>query len=735
MASVVARVGQFDTRRAITTLWRSGKRKRGEWICADCKTRNAVKAQGRRYSDHTFRLNGVGGIIGGAERHDGGEPESQSRGRGLGIGTRARRNNTGDEIPAHDRSRRNVDKSSFDRRRLDLAHVGSLTAESAEHRNQQFEIAEDAEDGGVLANAGTIADDKIEAIQESTMLDVDYREELSRALLAGEADTVTRCLLAASQANDLDWIRDIPTTTFSEIIQVLEPSNFIAKLGSAHVELSSGMVKLLRIAPMRQVAYEYMTVLRQAVGIRRSAGVKLTLHDYTTLMRSARDLGSQKMGFVMWNALLDDGHTPNTQCYNYYMSAVVWNGLHSAGIRQRVRVIPFHILARKKPQIASRYRNYRVGAGGVREMAMRIFNEMLANGAVADEESFRILITAAAREGDVSTVRSVLKKVWGVDVEGILAGKPDDDIPPKQLPEHSRLMPTTSLLWTIAHAFGVNNDIPAALRTVDFVARQYNLQITLEVWRELFEWTFVLAMPRHGTAKRSSNNIGQLPAQSVMRLWQTMTGEPYRIQPTMGMYNYLIKNLFQRQCTPKIVDSMRNGFGLYKQHRSETYELETRLKAQLWNRANGLPHDSIEALRSQWEHADLVRQRDLIWMKRWLRLLLGSVGQWSRGKDFDGALFARTLPDLLWHWRRHAPKRVRYKTPTGYVKIEFRTEDEILAASMTKECQEGELESIVEQATRYVGHTWMRGETPRPSRRVQRHAGGVVVGRDGTARA
>lgn len=681
-----------------------------------------MKVQGRGYSDDALRLNGMGGML---EEVEGSEDTAEPRRQpgGWGLGTRAHRNEAGDELPSGSRSKRNVDKTFFDRRRPDLAQEGGTSAVSAEQQHQrlweQFEAAEDHEDYGVLAGAETVKDE-ITSVQESTMLDIDYKEELSKALLQGEADMVTRCLFAASQAQDLDWIRDIPTTTFSEIIQVLEPSNFVAKLGSAHIELSAAMVKMMRIAPMRQVAYEYSSVLRQAVGIRRSGGIKLTLRDYIVLMRSARDLGNQKMGFVMWNALLSDGHTPDTQCYNYYMSAVVWNGVHSAGSRQRVRVIPFHMLARRKPRSASRYGNYRVGPGGMREKAMRIFNEMLANGAIADEESFRILMTAAAREGDVNTVKSVLKKVWGIDIDGILAGTNEETMAPKQLPEHSPLMPTTSLLWTIAHAFGINNDIPTALRTVDFVARHYNLSISLKVWSQLFEWTFVLAIPRYGTAKRDSSNVGQLPAQSVLRLWQTMTGEPYRIEPTMGMYNYLIKNLFKRQCTPLIIDHMQHGYEIFRRHRRRAYMLRRSLKAQLENRANGFPHDSVETLRADWEHADLIRQRDVFWVKRWLRLLLGSTADWSgRGKDADGSLFARKLPKLLWRWRAWAPTKVRYKTPTGRVEIEIRTEEEMLASGLNKERYEEKKSALVGEAPRYVGNAWVRGETRWTSRRVE----------------
>lgn len=556
--------------------------------------------------------------------------------------------------------------------------------------------------------------------EEEKMLEIDYKSHLSSALLKREADLVIRCLFSALHFNDRDFLRDLPATTFSEIIRVLEPRHFMSKLANAHHELSADMARQLGVAPMREVAYEYASVLKEVISMRR--GIRMTLSDFKALLRSARDLGHQKLAHMLWNVLWAEGHTPDTKCYNLYMASAVWNGVHSAGSREKLRVIDFNMAARKKEKPRNRFAHYRVGAGGVRERSMAIFNEMLANGVVANEESFRIVITAAAREGDVGTMKSIFKKVWNVDVDAILAGEEDEAaILPKSVPTHSALYPTPELLFVIAHAFGINNDIPSALRIVDFVARHYRIPITRRVWDQLFEWTFVLAIDRHGTDKNSGSHIGQLPAESVMSLWNTMISEPYRVEPSMGMYDHLIKNLFQRGETCLLAEKMEEGRVLYWKHRRHAKNVWNSLRNHLrdpMGRAATTGGGGIEKLRHKYEAADLVRRRDILMLKRWLRLLLGSYRE-SHRRESGAMRFARDLPRILDRWKEFAPTVVKYETPSGFVEFRIRGEETIRAFARERfEERRGKKEELREGgAERYVGERWLGGEV-RPARRV-----------------
>ena len=89
------------------------------------------------------------------------------------------------------------------------------------------------------------------------------------------------------------------------------------------------------------MAWEHASLLNQLLAIRRAAGIKIGLEEYRMLLRAARDLGDNGMAVALWRHLLDDGLIPDTECYNYYMAASVWNGIHIAAARHKMRVIPF----------------------------------------------------------------------------------------------------------------------------------------------------------------------------------------------------------------------------------------------------------------------------------------------------------------------------------------------------------------------------------------------------------
>ena len=59
MTSIFARAGALDTRFVSQTIRGSGKRKRGEWICADCRNRRPWR-QRRGYGDDAAVKWGVG---------------------------------------------------------------------------------------------------------------------------------------------------------------------------------------------------------------------------------------------------------------------------------------------------------------------------------------------------------------------------------------------------------------------------------------------------------------------------------------------------------------------------------------------------------------------------------------------------------------------------------------------------------------------------------------------------
>ena len=728
MTSVLARLGQLESRTAVQSIWRPKKRKREEWVCRQCQGR---VLQRRGYSDDPSLKVTVGDYLFQPrdERKEDDEGVGPRISRAWGGPVRGRPQPTQSGTWGELRQRvgirgpLNAPISDGEQWPTEYPEGSDRTASHESAQNvlwERFEETQDeaAQDIQATADPSDFAvseDDQGFTFHESrdaSLLDINYAATLPEALARREADLIARCLFAAAKHNDLEFIRAISSDTMSEILVVLEPRNTIDKLASAHVELSEATRKVMGMAPMQRVAYEYSLLVSEVVAIRRSAGIGLTLPDYVILLRAARDLGKPGMSRAVWKSLQLDNHVPDTVCYNYYMAGRILSRMHAASSRHKLRIIPFHMLARKAPNLGENFRAFRVGSRGLKEQVMAIFREMLSNGATADQESFRLVMTAAAHEGDMSTVKSVLRKVWNINVDAMLAGTAENDMAPKELSKYSSLHPNSDLLFTIAHAFAINNDIPTALRLVDFVARSYDLTIEQETWAHLFEWTFVLAVPRTGSkANTDGTKIGQLPLQSVMNLWDTMTGAPYFVQPTMGMYNHLIKNLFYRDMSPKIMEKMTEGRRLYNDSvahaRKLWYKLEhlaTVSRQHGHHRADG---ESMELLRREWEYAELVRKRNLFWCKRWLRLLLGSLRA-SMTIEQSGEVAHRIIPRLIWDWQAMAPTRLKYETATGLVEFQIRDPSVVEENRRYQERQALAREKVLEEARRYVGEDWMK---------------------------
>ncbi|TKA23196.1 hypothetical protein B0A50_07589 [Salinomyces thailandicus] len=581
--------------------------------------------------------------------------------------------------------------------------------------------------------------------QDASLLDLDYASAFPEALDSRNMDMTARCLFAALRADDLVWLRNIDQATFSTVLEVMEPANTIDRLAAAHRDISQAMLGQLGIMSMQTIAWQYTDLLTEILRIRTdatsknpsgvsSADTSLTLRDYNTLLRSARDLGDRDFAALLWTRLHESWLRPDVNSWNYYMAAAVLHKQHDEMSRFNHRVTPFFQMCRRVAQPGRMFQSYRTGQNSVGDHVVKCFREMLQQGVAANEESYLVVITAAAREGDLDVVKSVLRRVWGVDVDAVMADAEEaesstttdeESLGTKALPKDSPAYPTAKLLFTVADAFSKNNTLPTALRLVDHLSRAYDIPIRDETWSLLFEWTFILAIPRGHTSKHFSE--GKLPIQAVLSLWDTMVAAPYHVQPTMGMYDRLIKNLTSRQMIPLVLDKMQEGLRLYNISRLQTRALWRRLVKALYRRRHlrkGKKSDpkaaSLEALRADWEIADLHRARNLIRVKRWLRLMLQTLrrsGYVDNGM-YSGELSLRVIPRTLLEWRDFAPTRTRYEVEGGILEIKIRTEEEMDAKAEVR-VQKGEMYmETLQKVKRLVGHAWLGAHRVRVPRRL-----------------
>lgn len=529
------------------------------------------------------------------------------------------------------------------------------------------------------------------------------REEITLALLRKEPDRLIRAIYAST--TEPEFMKNIPHNTFSEMIALLHPNNIVRGLLSTHDTLSAKVVEQLRVKRLESLVQEYLDVVFDVVLRRRKAGCIMSRADYATLLTMARITGSRASAKALWRLMNDDDITPNTVCYNQYLAAIVWHDLY-AGVRHKSRVKPFFTLARSSRPLGASLDNYKIGQYGLKRLTMAVFNEMLRRDVRADEETFCTVISGLARHGDVDGLESILDTVWGIDVGAIMSGKESE--PATKMKKSSLLYPSNRLMYTIAHAFGINNDIPKALRVVDYILRHFEVRANRRVWEELFSMTFVLSAPR--TSKETVDVPKErpvLPIESVNKLWNTMIAPPYSIAPSVKMYDLLIKNLFHRHRPQDMLERMHEARRIYLLSRLWLRAAFRRLHVAVEEQRQGLASSTpIEVLQRTWDASELKRRRNVLLMKRWLRLLLASTRMWAR--TGDTTLSHVMVPHLLESWHSFAPSTVRYHTADGVVEIVMRRSRQIIKSAHKQRKKYNSQSKILSAQRRYLGHNWVR---------------------------
>jgi hypothetical protein len=546
-----------------------------------------------------------------------------------------------------------------------------------------------------------------------SLLNINYMTQLPIALEEHDQDIVARCLYTAQHRLDFDFIHSIPEETFTEILHVLEARRNIGNLSDTYKNTSEHVAWLIGIIPQEQLMSDHGLMLQEIAMIRRRSGHQLTASQYLILLRSAGDLGQLNLATKLWGYMQQDGVVPDISTFNAYLSAFVWNGHNNSTTRHHDRVIDHYMLRRKAKRGGLPYFNYSVGSPlGIKDRSMVILDAMLKNGITANEETYREIITAAAREGELDTVESILQITWNINVSNLMqANFGDEEVPqPKALSKVDPQYPTVKLLTALAHAFAINNKIPTALRLVDHMSREYDIPITTATWEVLFEWTYVLSSFRSGTAARGDRSKGQLPHNSPSKLWKTMTGAPYSIKPTISMYNLLIRNLLQRDSPIEALTKMGKAEEIDQAVRYARREAWTILERCVKQQQDGKkPEMPLSVARRQWEDLTVAVARNLRWKKSWIRLFCKSLQSWHRGSwRHDHSIALQVIPRMLWVWQSFTDSTLKYDLPTGVLEVRLTSAREMRRRAVRNEGVIMRREKVLDKAKVLVGDDLFR---------------------------
>ncbi|PVH70316.1 hypothetical protein DL98DRAFT_661221 [Cadophora sp. DSE1049] len=520
----------------------------------------------------------------------------------------------------------------------------------------------------------------------------DQKKALFSALRTRDPHAVMKVVLdlAALDRRDPSLLVSLPPSTFSEVLRCMDPKHFLDRHSELCKSVGPWTMRLLGLDnQLRQEDFYYFSsvFLTQVKNIidARKLWWPLTLADYKYLLKCVCSIGHAQAAEEIWHSMTRpytewkaDGNQikrepldPDLECYNLYLTVKCWRESTNPNQRHRLRVIAFNLAPRYWEKVPYELSGHRAGPNhGVKAQVSRVFRRMVQAGIAGNEETFRLMMTALAREGDMPGVEAILKKVWSIDVPALMAGNEAELPPVTDYHPSSPFYPSKHFLFTICHVYGINNNIPTALSLIDYISRQYSLPVPLEAWDELLEWTFVLSnkvtlrrkwRSKDGIPRDIGLQVGELPPEAVSNLWQTMISEPYNVQPTMEMYNRYMSNLLYRQRFGEMQDRMEEARKLLKRDVLDLTRKNIAFKTSMRKYSSKI----VTEKRARDVVLALLRVgRNRQYIKRWVRLLLKRGSKiFKRSESWS----LQNIPIILEKWSLFLPRQVKYVVPTGSV--------------------------------------------------------------------
>jgi hypothetical protein len=492
-----------------------------------------------------------------------------------------------------------------------------------------------------------------------------------------------------------EFIRNADDATFTEAVQFLDAERLFGEYKLVHRNVKPSLTTrpiYRSIRTIEQRLHDFAFDMDHILQLRRNAGHKLGRDACKVFLRAAAVMGNAPRALHVFDIIMpEDSVQPDLECFNLLMEALCWNHAFTQSEEQNLRVTDKRLHARRAGNRSPplRFSGHKVDLKsseepelrlGLRMKILTVFRKLVASGVQGDEATFTNVMVAMGREGDLSGVKSVLKSVWNVDVDMLSVYDEEEIEGPTFYEEGSPLRPSSRLLFTIVHVFGSNNQVAAAFALIDYVSRNYNLPIAPVVWFELCVWTKIASCYRTQAQRRKGEAVGQVDWRVFEKLWQVMTDEPHNLVPDVSFTSLRSANLRRARKLDDTVESTRQMKALLTRTKEKAVELFWEMMKVMQN-SQDLDVErplSVEFLDKRHEYiiASQEYDRDLQLLTVLTRRILKDRFWAGSGKEYEWA--TRRLPALLAELGEGAPNKVRYHTPTGLIRFDFKADREDL---------------------------------------------------------
>ncbi|KAJ9613442.1 hypothetical protein H2200_003384 [Cladophialophora chaetospira] len=492
--------------------------------------------------------------------------------------------------------------------------------------------------------------------------------------------------LTTPQIGD-DFVENATDEAFARAICALDPEHFIVPFR----DLFRYLKPTLETQPKYRIVWSleervatFINILDSLVTQRKGHGHSLGIEVYRHLLRctAAAGVGSFARN-VFRNIMPEEGIVPDLDCYNYYMEALTWNEAYNRHERYRLRIMAYNMLRRSSEVRPVGFFGHGVASPknpnnqeSIRLETLSVFNDLVNQGLNGDEATFCNVMVSMAREGDLGSIKSVLKSVWNIDVEALDKFDEEELESPTYYEEGSPLRPSARLLFTVVHIFCINNDVAQGGMLLDYISRNYNLDIPESIWTHLLEWTYVLSIQHDTNRKEQGHGEGRIARRAVTSVYHVFHNEPYNVKPKVVDLIFRVKAKSAGKKLYFAIEDLRECMLLLEEERTQLAELYDRMRGLMADPnygliyADGLPSAEFLDLRRKFIMASLHLDSHVQLIAITVRntFLRKSWASSNQGTDWP----YRGLPDMMEEWREWLPNTIAYYTPTGHVRISAR---------------------------------------------------------------
>lgn len=512
--------------------------------------------------------------------------------------------------------------------------------------------------------------------------------------------------LVTSSIGD-NFIATADDATFSRAICALDPDYFIVPYRTLFRYLKPSLESEPRfrmVKSLEERVNTFINILDTLVTRREEQGYTISVDVYRHLLRCAAAAGIGSFARnVFSKAMPENNITPDLDCYNYFMEALNWNEAFNRHERYRLRIIRHNIFRRSLSARPVGFYGHGVATAtnrqnedSIRLEILGIFNDLVRQGLNGNEATFCNLMVAMGREGDLASVKSVLKSVWNIDVDALDKYDEEELESPTFYDDGSPLRPSGRLLSTVVHIFGTNNEVAVAGMLLDYISRNYNLDIPEVVWTNLLEWTFVLSIQHASWRLQRGYGEGRIARKAVESVYKVFHSEPYNVKPSIVDLMFRVKSRMAARNLDRTIDDLRECMGILDAERTELSALYDRMRSYLRQEHDGIFKDGVASK----EFLQLKREYILASLKLDCHIQLISIAvrntfkkdNWP-SQDFRRDWPYRRLPQFVQEWADWLPNVLPYYTPTGHVRmwgLEHR-KDAIISANSAQTTKAGSM--------------------------------------------